>query len=178
MKFFATIALLATAVAAAPSERLFSLKTSGASNSSHNDLYLSVGRGIINDPLNNEAVFAGATADRAAVFTFANGSIILDVKTRGSNEPWRLDLINVEGVRKERAQISIKPTHGSRGFSNSPEGIKGPSETWDGWLWCPTNVEAGQFFPNLHFLSKSVQEPAVPEGCDKIELHAVPAKSA
>lgn len=45
-------------------------------------------------------------------------------------------------------------------------------------LGCPVDAEAGQFFPNLHFLSPSVQEPAVPAGCDKINLQAVPKTSA
>ncbi|CAI7660332.1 unnamed protein product [Penicillium palitans] len=175
MKFFATVALLATAVAAAPSAKLFNLKTSGASNSSHNDLFLSVGHGLISDPLNSEAIFSGAPASRAAAFSFVNGTIILDTETKA---PWALDLINVEGVRKERAQISINPTHGSKGFSVDRHGVQGPSETWDGWLWCPTDVEAGQLFPNLHFLSKTVQEPALPAGCDKIQLNAVPKSSA
>ncbi|KAJ5503249.1 hypothetical protein N7463_006123 [Penicillium fimorum] len=171
MKFFAT-ALLATAVAAAPAEKLFNLKTSGASNSSHNDLYLSVGHGLISDPLNSEAVFAGAPASHAAAFSFANGTILLDTET---NSPWALDLINVKGVRKERAQISVKPTHGSKGFTIRRHGVEGPSGTWDGWLWCPADTEAGQFLPNLHFLSKAIQEPALPAGCDKIQLNAVPA---
>ncbi|KAJ5228557.1 hypothetical protein N7489_009265 [Penicillium chrysogenum] len=175
MKFFATVALLATAVAAAPSEKLFNLKTSGASNSSHNDLYLSVGHGLISDPLNSEAVFSGAPASRAAAFSFVNGTIVLDTETKA---PWTLDLINVEGVRKERAQISVNPTHGSKGFSIGRHGVQGPSETWDGWLWCPADVEAGQLLPNLHFLSKTVQEPALPAGCDRIQLSPVPKSSA
>ncbi|KAJ5964470.1 uncharacterized protein N7479_004346 [Penicillium vulpinum] len=175
MKFFATVALLATAVAAAPSQRLFNLKTSGASNSSHNDLYISVGHGLISDPLNSEAVFSGPSANRAAAFSFVNGTILLDTESKA---PWALDLINVAGVRKERAQISVKPTHGSKGFSVSRQGVEGPSETWDGWLWCPADMAAGQFLPNLHFLSKSVQDPALPAGCDKIQLHAVPQSSA
>ncbi|KAJ5498256.1 hypothetical protein N7453_007307 [Penicillium expansum] len=175
MKFFATVALLATAVAAAPSPKLFNLKTSGASNSSHNDLYLSVGHGLVSDPLNNEAIFSGAPASRAAVFSFVNGTIVLDTETKA---PWALDLINVGGVRKERAQISINPTRGSKGFSIGRHGVEGPSETWDGWLWCPADMEAGQLFPNLHFLSKTVQEPAVPAGCDKIQLNAVSKSSA
>ncbi|OQE39073.1 hypothetical protein PENCOP_c007G04262 [Penicillium coprophilum] len=172
MKFFATVALLATAVAAAPSEKLFNLKTSGASNSSHNDLYLSVGHGLISDPLNSEAVFAGAPASRAAAFSFVNGTILLNTD---NNSPWALDLINVKGIRKERAQISVKPTHGSKGFTIGRHGVEGPSETWDGWLWCPADVKAGQFLPNLHFLSKTVQVPTLPAGCDKIQLNAVPA---
>ncbi|KAJ5543181.1 hypothetical protein N7535_005610 [Penicillium sp. DV-2018c] len=176
MKFLSTIALLATAVAAIPSTKPFNLVTSGASNSSHNGLYLTVGRGLLHDPLNSEAVFSGVPASHAASFSFTNGTIILNTPTN-STVPWTLDLINVEGARKERAQISIKPTHGSHGFTNGPEGVKGPSATWDGWLWCPTDFQAGQFFPNLHFLSSKVQEPAVPAGCDKIELHAVPKKS-
>ncbi|KGO69544.1 hypothetical protein PITC_000420 [Penicillium italicum] len=94
MKFFAAVALLATAVAAAPSSKLFNLKTSGASNSSHNDLYLSVGHGLISDPLNSEAIFSGAPASLAAAFSFVNGTIILDTETKA---PWALDLINVEG---------------------------------------------------------------------------------
>ncbi|KAJ5142945.1 uncharacterized protein N7515_001732 [Penicillium bovifimosum] len=178
MKFFSTIALLATAVAAVPSDKLFNLKTTGASNSSHNDLYLSVGRGILHDPLNSEAVFSGVPASHAAAFSFTNGTIILNTPSNTTKVPWTLDLINVEGARKERAQISIKPTHGSHGFTFGREGLKGPSATWDGWLWCPTDLQAGQFFPNLHYLSSKVQEPAVPAGCDKIELHAVPKKSA
>ncbi|KAJ5207032.1 hypothetical protein N7491_002337 [Penicillium cf. griseofulvum] len=175
MKFFATVALLATAVVAAPSEKLFNLKTSGASNSSHNDLYLSVGHGLISDPLNSEAVFAGAPASRAAAFSFVNGTILLETQ---NNSPWALDLINVIGVRKERAQISVKPTHGSKGFTIGPHGVEGPSQTWDGWLWCPADTEAGQFLPNLHFLSKTMLVPALPAGCDKIELHPVPKRSA
>jgi hypothetical protein len=158
MKFLATVALLATAVAAVPSDKLFNLMTSGASNSSHNGLYLTVGRGIIHDPLNSEAVFSGVPASHAAAFSFTNGSIILNTPAN-TTVPWTLDLINVEGkpilrqlkwivlsrilnanddcvigVRKERAQISIKPTHGSHGFTIGPEGVKGPSATWDGWL--------------------------------------------
>lgn len=43
---------------------------------------------------------------------------------------------------------------------------------------CPIDTAAGQFFPNLHFLSKSVQQPALPAGCDKIKLLAVPKVSA
>ncbi|KXG53800.1 uncharacterized protein PGRI_008500 [Penicillium griseofulvum] len=174
MKFFATVALLATAVAAAPSEKLFNLKTSGASNSSHNDLYLSVGHGLISDPLNSEAVFTGAP-NRAAAFSFVNGTILLETD---NNSPWALDLINVIGVRKERAQISVKPTHGSKGFTIGRHGVEGPSQTWDGWLWCPADTKAGQFLPNLHFLSKTMLVPELPAGCDKIELHPVPKSSA
>jgi hypothetical protein len=95
MKFFATIALLATAVAAAPAEKLFNLKTSGASNSTHNDLYLSVGRGVVPDPLNSEAVFAGAASNRAASFYFVNSTIYWN--TGSTQAPYALDLINVEG---------------------------------------------------------------------------------
>lgn len=95
MKFFATVALLTTTVAAGPSEKLFNLKTSGASNSSHNNLYLSVGHGLISDPLNNEAIFSGAPASRAAAFSFVNGTVLLDTQTTA---PWALDLINVEGT--------------------------------------------------------------------------------
>ncbi|CAG7953258.1 unnamed protein product [Penicillium olsonii] len=171
MKFLTSVALLATAAVAAPSDKLFNLKTSGASNSTHNDLYLTVGRGVVPDPLNSEAVFSGVAANRAATFYFANSTIYWNAH---SSAPYALDLINVDGVRKERAQISVDPTHGSKGFSITPEGVKGPSETWEGWLWCPVDAEAGQFFPNLHFLNKNVQEPAVPAGCDKINLQAVP----
>ncbi|CAG8297193.1 unnamed protein product [Penicillium salamii] len=172
MKFLTTVALLATTALAAPADKLFNLKTSGASNSTHNDLYLSVGRGVVPDPLNSEAVFAGAAANRAATFYFANSTIYWSASS--TSAPYALDLINVDGARKERAQISVDPTTGSKGFSITPEGVKGPSSTWDGWLWCPVNAEAGQFFPNLHFLNKNVQEPAVPAGCDKINLQAVP----
>ncbi|CAI7662519.1 unnamed protein product [Penicillium glandicola] len=175
MKFLATVALLATAVAAAPADKLFNLKTSGASNSSHNDLYLSVGHGLVSDPLNIEAVFSGANASSAAAFSFVNGTIILET---GTTTAWYLDLINVGGAREERAQVSVMPTEGSQGFSVTRQGLQGPSDIWDGWLWCPTNAAAGQVFPNLHFLSKSVQEPAVPSGCDKIQLSAVPKSSA
>lgn len=97
MKLFATVALLATAVAAVPSGKLFNLKTSGASNSSHNGLYLSVGRGIIHDPLNSEAVFSGVPASRASAFSFTNGSIVLEVQEKDNEAPFKLDLINVPG---------------------------------------------------------------------------------
>jgi hypothetical protein len=149
MKFFATVALLATAVAAAPAEKLFNLKTSGASNSTHNDLYLSVGRGIVPDPLNSEAIFAGVASNRAASFYFANSTIYWNAPS--TSAPYALDLINVPGkphpispihgtsltnpgVRKERAQISVDPTTGSTGFSVTSEGVQGPSDSWDGWL--------------------------------------------
>lgn len=46
------------------------------------------------------------------------------------------------------------------------------------FLGCPADMEAGQLFPNLHFLSKTIQEPALPAGCDKIQLNAVPKSSA
>lgn len=151
MKFLATIALLATAVAAAPAEKLFQLKSAGASNSSHNDIYLSIGRGAVPDPLNSEAIFATRAPSHAASFYLANSTIYWNGPTTGA--PYALDLINVPGkpytihhilclhliltitgVRKERAQISVKPTTGSKGFSITPEGVQGPSETWDGWL--------------------------------------------
>jgi hypothetical protein len=45
-------------------------------------------------------------------------------------------------------------------------------------LGCPADVEAGQLLPNLHFLSKTVQEPALPAGCDRIQLSPVPKSSA
>ncbi|KAJ6080034.1 hypothetical protein N7467_009787 [Penicillium canescens] len=176
MKFLATIALLASAVAAAPAEKLFNLKTSGAANSTHNDLYLSVGRGIINDPLNNEALFAGAPAKRAATFYVNNGTIRWD--SGDASTPWALDLIKVNGVRKERAQVSVDPTTGSKGFTIGPKGLQGPASSWGGWLWCPVDAAAGQFYPNLHYLNKNVPLPALPTGCDKINLEVVPKSSA
>jgi hypothetical protein len=107
MKFLATVALLATAVAAAPAEKLFNLKTSGATNSSHNDLYLSVGRGVVPDPLNSEAVFAGAAVNRAASFYFVNSTIFWSAGAN-TQAPYALDLINVEG-KPNPAWITISP---------------------------------------------------------------------
>ncbi|KAJ6175822.1 hypothetical protein N7485_002736 [Penicillium canescens] len=185
MKFLATIALLASAVAAAPAEKLFNLKTSGAANSTHNDLYLSVGRGIINDPLNNEALFAGAPAKRAATFYVNNGTIRWD--SGDASTPWALDLIKVNGVRKERAQVSVDPTTGSKGFTIGPKGLQGPASSWGGWLCmcyprflpgAPSTPPQANFYPNLHYLNKNVPLPAVPTGCDKINLEVVPKSSA
>lgn len=107
MKFFATVALLATAVAAAPSQKLFNLRTSGSSNSSHNDLYLSVGHGLASDPLNSEAVFSGASASNAAAFSFINGTIILDTEAKS---PWTLDLISVEGKLSPVLPLNVTVT--------------------------------------------------------------------
>lgn len=95
MKFLATIALLATAVAAAPAEKLFQLKSAGASNSSHNDIYISIGRGAAPDPLNSEAIFATRAASHAPSFYLANSTIYWNGPT--TSGPYALDLINVPG---------------------------------------------------------------------------------
>lgn len=66
MKFL-SLALFAAATSAGPVQKLFNLQTSGASNISHNGLYLST-QSI--DPLNSDAVFRGRDAKDATTGTF------------------------------------------------------------------------------------------------------------
>lgn len=123
MKFLATVALLATTALAAPADKLFNLKTSGASNSTHNDLYLSVGRGVVPDPLNSEAVFAGAAANRAATFYFANSTIYWSASS--TSAPYALDLINVDGkplesYKQKNTSNEIRCPQGTRPNQRRP----------------------------------------------------------
>jgi hypothetical protein len=114
-------------------------------------LYLSVGRGIINDPLNNEALFAGAPAKRAATFYVNNGTVRWD--SGDAATPWALDLIKVNGmlllyspcskigtffqVKSKSNQLAYRRPQGARpgqrrphhrieGFHHWSQGLAGP----------------------------------------------------
>ena len=71
MKVLATLALLAATATAGPVTKIFSLQTTGASNSSLNGLYLTTKS---TGPLNSLAVFTGDASD-AASFYLSNGTV-------------------------------------------------------------------------------------------------------
>lgn len=126
MKSLAGLTLLATAAAAGPVEKLFNLVTTGASNSSHNGLYLST---QTTGPLNSNAVFR----DPATAATFyISGSTVRYQAPNGA--PWAMALVERQDV-KGPMEVSVSPSSGSTGFAVASNGSLSVSgQNWGGWL--------------------------------------------
>lgn len=88
MKFLSCFALLATAAAASPVQKIFYLKTSGAANSDHNGLYMST---YHMSPDTSDAVFVKST-NYAQSFYVNNGTLTLEVD---NSFPWAMELITI-----------------------------------------------------------------------------------
>lgn len=125
MKSLAGLALLATA-AAVPVEKLFNLVTAGASNSSHNGLFLST---QTTGPLNSNAVFRDPAT--AAAF-YINGSTVRYQAPNGA--PWAMALVKSQDV-KGPVEVSVSPSSESTGFAvASNGGLSVSGQNWGGWL--------------------------------------------
>lgn len=128
MKFL--VALLVTAASASPVEKLFNLVTSGASNSSHNGLYVTTQS---TGPLSSNAVFGPAAA--ASTFFARNETLHYEAPNGG---PWEMALVESKNV-KGAVEVSVSPTTGSEGFVVASNGtLLVSGQTWGGWLgkWC------------------------------------------
>lgn len=126
MKHLTSIALLATAATASPVEKLFNLVTSGASNSSHNGLYVTT---QTTGPLNSNAVFG--TAATASTFYVNNGTVHYEAS---NGAPWEMALVQSQCV-KGPVEVSVSPTTGSEGFALASNGtLSVPGQKWGGWL--------------------------------------------
>jgi hypothetical protein len=126
MKLLASLAPLAIAVTASPVQNIFSLVSSGASDDSHNGLYLSTQH---TDPLNSNAVFRDA--GDAADYYLINGTVRYDAP---NGAPYALALVSGDDVQGD-VEISVSPSSGSTGFSlTSDNTLATVNEHWGGWL--------------------------------------------
>lgn len=76
MKSLTCLALLATAAAGSPVQKIFNLETSGAANSEHNGLYLST---YHTSPDTSDAVFVKNVQDAQSFYVNNNGTVTLEV---------------------------------------------------------------------------------------------------
>ncbi|CAI7630277.1 hypothetical protein N7533_004067 [Penicillium manginii] len=162
MKFLASIALLAATVSAGPvasrAPKQFTLKTSGAENDAHNDLYLysyHTGAGL------SDAVFSDGTANSAHISL--NGTEAqVDL---GNTFSWGI-IASGDNSYSNWESVEINAGTSSKGFS-----IKNGNFIWTredgfgGWLVCDWVHDA----PQLFYLHKRF-EGDLPSSCDKVDL--------
>ncbi|RAH72026.1 uncharacterized protein BO66DRAFT_390506 [Aspergillus aculeatinus CBS 121060] len=163
MKFLASLALLVSAVAASPIQardtaKSFYLKTSGAANDAHNNLYVyayHTGAGF------NDAVLTSDTS-RARAVTLNGTNAQFDL---GTTFPWGFKMgANTNYASWEPVQINVG--YGDEGFS-----VNGTSLQWSeqngfgGWLVCDWYHNAPQLFWLYKYLPATI-----PSSCDKVDL--------
>ncbi|KAJ5145939.1 uncharacterized protein N7515_000503 [Penicillium bovifimosum] len=165
MKFIASLLLLATTTIAVPvanaeESKHFHLKTSGATNSDHNNLYVyayHTGAGL-NDAVLTEDVNTASPA-------YLNGTkTLFDLKTEF---PWGM---NAPGVTNYAswAPITINAGEGNDGFS-----LKGDDFVWSeemgfgGWLVCDWFHNAPQLFYLYNYY-----DAKIPSSCSEVDLKA------
>ncbi|PYH88257.1 hypothetical protein BO71DRAFT_391913 [Aspergillus ellipticus CBS 707.79] len=168
MKFLASLALLASAVAASPivsrqasssnSTQTFHLKTSGASNEDHNNLYVEAyhtGAGF------NDAVLTSDVGSAAPAFL--NGTYTqFDL---GTPFPWgfKLTAPNNYGAWES---VQINTGYGTEGFSTDGSGLEGPEAYgFGGWLVCDWYHNAPQLFYIYRYYT-----PTIPSSCSRVDL--------
>ncbi|PYI12012.1 hypothetical protein BO78DRAFT_392685 [Aspergillus sclerotiicarbonarius CBS 121057] len=169
MKFLASLALLASTVAAGPivlpraasnSTSTFHLKTSGASNEDHNNLYVyayHTGAGF------NDAVLTSDVGTASPAFL--NGTHTqFDL---GTPFPWGFKM----GVQNNYAaweSVQINTGYGDQDFSISGTNLEwSEANGFGGWLVCDWYHNA----PQLFYIS-SYYQPDIPSSCSKVDLTA------
>ncbi|KAJ6015603.1 hypothetical protein N7540_010194 [Penicillium herquei] len=153
MKFFATLALLAATATASPVTTTFTLLTSGASNSSLNDLYLTTKS---TGPLNSLAIFTSGASD-AASFWLTNGTVRYKAE---NGAPWSIALVS-EDELKAPVEVSVSPTTGGTGFGFASDGdLETSIDHWGGWLACTDNT--------LYYINTA--GTGTYDGCEIVEL--------
>ncbi|EAW13414.1 uncharacterized protein ACLA_054610 [Aspergillus clavatus NRRL 1] len=168
MKLFSTLALLVSAVAATPvtthtsrdaePSKPFYLKTSGAANAKHNDLYVyayHTGAGF------NDAVL---TPDvKSASKASLNGTYVqFDLNTPF---PWGMYTPGVTNYA-QWAQVGINTGYGDEDFSINQDGLQWSEEKgFGGWLVCDWYHGAPQLFYIYRYY-----EPVIPSSCDAVKL--------
>ncbi|KAJ5238803.1 hypothetical protein N7468_003422 [Penicillium chermesinum] len=156
MKFIASVALLAgTAMA---SQKEFKLKSTGATLSQHDNLYLTAyhtGAGT------NDAVFQ-SNATVASNFFLNGTNAFADLKTQ---YPWGIE-IQSDTNYAAWDSVTINAGTGSDGFS-----VKGGELVWSeadgfgGWLICDWNHGV----PQLFYLDRYYDDK-IPSSCSKASL--------
>ncbi|KAJ5273495.1 hypothetical protein N7478_008620 [Penicillium angulare] len=155
MQFLATLALLAATATAGPVTKNFNLQTSGASNSSLNNLYVTTES---TGPLNSLAVFTSNVASAGSFSLQTNGTVHYKAQ---NGAPWSIALVS-EDVAVAPVDVSVEPSTGGTGFSFASDGnLQSSNKNWGGWLACNDNA--------LYYINTS-QESSSHPGCDKIEL--------
>ncbi|PWY75535.1 hypothetical protein BO70DRAFT_364070 [Aspergillus heteromorphus CBS 117.55] len=167
MKFLASLALLASAVAASPlasrqdsSSSTFHLKTSGASNDDHNNLYVyayHTGAGF------NDAVLTSDVGTASPAFL--NGTNTqFDL---GTPFPWGLKP-SVQNNYGAWESVQINTGYGSGGFSvNGTDFEWSAASGFGGWLVCDWYHNA----PQLFYIYRYTQ-PTIPSSCSQVDLTA------
>ncbi|KAJ5176597.1 uncharacterized protein N7482_002474 [Penicillium canariense] len=164
MKFLALLPMLAAtvtanAVARAPTE--FHLKTTGASNADHNDLFVyayHTGAGF------NDAVLDKDGSKASPIYL--NGTRALaDLKT---DFPWGLVAIGDTNYASWEP-IEINAGDGSEGFSiDNGEFVWSANDGFGGWLVCEWFHNAPQLFYLYRYY-----EATIPSSCSKAQLKPV-----
>ncbi|OJZ84264.1 hypothetical protein ASPFODRAFT_48267 [Aspergillus luchuensis CBS 106.47] len=167
MKFLASLALLASTVAAGPvlyprqssnSTQSFYLKTSGATNGDHNNLYVyayHTGAGF------NDAVLTSDVGTASPAFL--NGTHTqFDL---GTSFPWGFKM----GVQNNYAaweSVQINVGYGDDDFSIGSTGLEWSAQDgFGGWLVCDWYHNAPQLFYIYRY-----EEPTIPESCSTVDL--------
>ncbi|KAB8079612.1 hypothetical protein BDV29DRAFT_164053 [Aspergillus leporis] len=168
MKFFSSLALLASAVAATPiliarnTTTNFHLKTTGASNSAHNDLYVygyHTGAGL------NDAVLTSDVGTASPAFlNGTNVQFALDTPF-----PWGLYMVGQNNYGAWEP-VEINTGYGNDGFSVSDNSLQWSEQKgFGGWLVCDWYHNE----PQLFYLYKYIQA-TIPSSCSKVQLAAEP----
>ncbi|KAE8355081.1 hypothetical protein BDV28DRAFT_129678 [Aspergillus coremiiformis] len=168
MKFLSSLPLLVSFVAANPILRTrdapknFHLKTTDASNSAHNNLYVygyHTGAGF------NDAVLTPNVGTASPAFlNDTNVQFSLDTPF-----PWGLFMLpqNNYGAWEP---VQINTGYGSGGFSINNGGLQWLEQHgFGGWLVCDWYHNAPQLFYLYKFL-----EPTIPSSCSKVQLSVEP----
>ncbi|KAJ5562571.1 hypothetical protein N7535_002982 [Penicillium sp. DV-2018c] len=165
MKFLASLLLLATTAIAAPvadakESEHFHLKTSGATNSDHNDLYVyayHTGAGL------NDAVLTKDVKTASSVYL--NGTqALFDLKTEF---PWGM-VATGDTNYASWEPILINAGAGTEGFSlKGDDFVLSEEMSFGGWLVCDWFHNAPQlFYINRYY------DPKIPSSCSKVQLAA------
>ncbi|KAJ5675674.1 hypothetical protein N7462_008571 [Penicillium macrosclerotiorum] len=150
--------LTSTIAAPVTQSQPFDLITSGASNSSRNNLYLST---QATDPLNSNAVFRDA-ADAASFSYVASNGTVRYAAPNGA--PYALALVEGKAVKAD-VEVSVSPSSGSTGFRLQSGHLVSSNAAWGGWLVCPGDTE----LLGLFYVDQDAGT-GVPSGCDEVQL--------
>ncbi|KAJ5360146.1 hypothetical protein N7517_009337 [Penicillium concentricum] len=166
MNFLTSLLLLATSVIAAPVDtakesKHFHLKSTGATNANHNNLYVyayHTGAGL------NDAVLTEDVGTASSIYL--NGTnALFDLKTEF---PWGMIATGDTNYASWEPIVINAGSEGSEGYS-----IKGNNFQWSeqngfgGWLVCDWFHNA----PQLFYLNR-FYEATIPSSCSKVQLKA------
>ncbi|GLI79737.1 hypothetical protein PoHVEF18_008078 [Penicillium ochrochloron] len=167
MKFLASLTLLAATVIANPVTRTakeFHLKTSGAGNSRHNNLFVfayHTGAGF------NDAVLSTDGTDASSFYL--NGTLAL--ANLGTDYPWGM-IATGDTNYASWEPIEINVGDGSEGFSiTNGNFVWSEANGFGGWLVCDWYHNGPQlFYLNRYYDAK------IPSSCSKVQLKPVYVK--